>query len=509
MPRQAQAKQRPSTTSKEAQSRRPLQKLLLGFAMTFFGASMLLPFKDDSAGLAAVFKLLFSFNPLNWLFLICSWCYLRLIFRLHEAKLPILKAFLILLGMCVAVLNLYFFRNGTVGVGIVFWLASGFILFAAATRWRYPTGGLKSSFVAFILFTWLSIWGQGVYKSGKATDIWDDAVVAADGTKIQPNPNGEPAIGVSSDAVPENASAAAKPNELSQQSVVQVERDWGIYNPWNQQGAVTNCDTVVKQNYPVLLPPRYLEDGYEWRNYQHGDTTCNTLLTVGTLTKQKQGDFRYKVWQDRRSNIYVMMSNKQDNALFNEHFTITRDTNGLEKSDYAKKFNEQFAHMVDDQGKPEVDGEYVFSKAETPNVADSLASGCALEPVKNRPNTYRWGTGRVNFRGQSILQPQTFCSKKNVGMVHVSNDLQAAEQGQQKLLPRLFVKLFNAHNLKPIQCGAVSIPVNPSIAQAWQSGQLKAENIQIDPANTSGCLNIRVKLSNGTVLNNEQVKNTK
>ena len=84
----------------------------------------------------------------------------------------------------------------------------------------------------------------------------------------------EPAIGVGSEALPNyaaSASTVSKPSDLNQNSLIQVSRDFQIYNPWAQKDAKISCETFAKLAYPVLLPPRFLEDGYEWRSYQHGD----------------------------------------------------------------------------------------------------------------------------------------------------------------------------------------------------------------------------------------------
>lgn len=497
-------------TSKTTQSkqnistgRRPLQKVLIGFAMMFFGASMILPFKNDNAGIWAIFKLLWSFNPFNWLFFIASFAYVRLMFRLHEIKLPIFKSLILLVIMLMAVVNLYFHHDDAkVGIGVIFWLASGYMLLAACIRWRYPTRGLKSGFGALVLFIAMSIWVQNVYRHGNASDIW-----RIQSQSPQQEETGEPHIGVSSDALPEMAASAASvvsvPSELNTNSLIQVERDFDLYNPWTQKGAPISCETLSKRQYPVLLPPRYLEDGYEWRNYQHGDTMCNTLLYVGTPYAGKPANIDYKIWQDRRSNIYLLMSNRQNQALFEQSFTITRDDNEIAKSDYVKKLNEGFAHLVDDDAAPLVDNEYVFTRAATPNKADNLPMGCQWKPVAGRPNTYQWGTGRINFRGQSILKPTTYCSREHVAVLHLNNDVTAQAKGiDNQLENRLHIKLFHARDLKPVDCGAVSLPFSASDVKAWQAGHLKAESVQMTPVSDKGCLNIQVKLNNGQTISN-------
>ncbi len=380
-------------------------------------------------------------------------------------------------------------------------LPIGFSYFLeAAIRWRYPTRGLKSGFLALILFTSLSVWVQGVYRDGTASNIWanDANDTTSDSTDSPMAASDAAAASHVSTNHTSAASTASKPNELNANSLIKVERDFDLFNPWAQKGTTISCESLSKQHYPVLLPPRFLEDGYEWRNYQHGDGVCNNLLYVGTPYQGKPADIFYKIWQDRRSNIYLMMSNQADQALFNESFTMTRDNNGLAKSDYAKQLKTGFSHLIDDDSAPEADQEYIFTKAETPTAPDTLPAGCTWQSVKARPNTYQWGTGRINFRGQSIVKPYTFCSDKHAGVVHLSMDIQAAAKGKTNTMEqRLHIKLFNAHTLKPLQCGSVSIPLSASETLAWQSGQLKAENIYLDPLKAEGCLNVSVKLSNG------------
>lgn len=509
MPRQVSKKRANSgqDVAPVPQGRRPLQKLLIGFAMTFFGASMLLPFKDDSAGLWSVFSLFFSFNPFNWLFLLCTLFYARLIFRLHEVKLPIFRAFIVFLLMLLAVLNVYFHRDeAKYGIGVIFWLASGYLLLAAAIRWRYPTRGLKSGFLALILFSGLSVWVQGVYRDGTASNIWAEKPnTPSQDTNIDNSETPAHSVANQEASGVNTASAVSKPSELHANNLIQLERDWGVYNPWAQKNVPISCESLAKQHYPVLLPPRFLEDGYDWRNYHHGDAPCNNLLYVGMPHRGKVADIKYKIWQDRRSNIYVMMSNQAEQALFHESFTMTRDTNGLKESNYIKQLNEGFSHLIDDDSIPESDGEFVFSKAETPTLPDTLPEGCQWQPVKDRFNTFQWGTGRINFRGQSIVKPATYCSKQHVSVVHLSMDVQAAAKGKTNTMEqRLHIKVFNAKDLKPLQCGAVAIPLSASETLAWQGGQLKAELVQLDPLQTTGCLNVSVKLSNGRVINNAQ-----
>lgn len=487
--------ERHDTPMPKPDANRPLQKLLCGLALVFFGASMMLPFQDDKAGLYAVFTVLGQPTQiLYWLFPLCTLAFARLIFRLHDIRVPIFKALLLGCIMLVAVVHLYFNRNGiNVGIGVPLWLSSGYILTAAAVRWRYPTRGILFGFTALILSVWLSIWVQSIFQNGNGGQVWkssqqaDDSMLPAVQTPAEtaPPPPAEPVAASAADTPAEQLGA------LNPRSLIAVEREHNLYNPWQDGKAATSCENAIKRHYPVLLPPRFTEDGYEWRNYHFSDAPCNTLLYVGTPGLSKQPDYHYKITQDRRSNIYLILSNTKGKPLFQEAFPMTRDSNGLLKSGYTQTLNRAFAQMTGSNGGPEqqIDNEYVFARAEAPAKSESLSRGCDWQPVAGRANTFQWGTGRINWRGQSLLRPQTFCSANMVGVVHLS------PQGS-KNDARLAVKLFRSKDLKPIECGALAITVQPSDVQGWLNGQLQADNLLVEPATGSGsCLNVTVKLN--------------
>lgn len=484
---------------------RPLQKLLSGWALVFFGASMMLPFKDETPGLAAVFTILgHPTEVLYWLFPIGTILFLCVIFRLHETSLPIFKALLISILMLLAVVNLYFDRNGmTVGVGVTFWLSSGYILIAAAVRWRYPRGGIKLGFTALILAVTLTIWVQNIYKGGNGGHIWKGSQQADE--SMLPSPKTVP-----DSVVPANvhgASAGVDTSEpsadnlssLSRSTLIAVDRDRSIYNPWEEKDIQPNCESSIKRHYPVLLPPRFSEDGFEWRNYQHSDAVCNTLMYVGTPGLSKKPELDYKIAQDHRDNTYLLLVNKKGKELFKE--TFTPSDNSLMDSDYVAKLNQGFVRMVDNPNAQLIDNEYVFSKADIPKQSDIMVRGCEWKPVNGRSNTYQWGTGRINWRGQSLIKPVNFCSKTYVGVAHLSRDPQAP-LSNNNLENRLYVKLFQGSDLKPVECGAVSLPMTATDVQAWHSGQLQAENIQIEPSSGAVCLNVTVKLNDGRTMSN-------
>lgn len=97
---------------------------------------------------------------------------------------------------------------------------------------------------------------------------------------------------------------------FTQSSQIAVKRDFDLHNPLAQPNASVSCETALKRNYPVLLPPRFLEDKYEWLNFHHGDHICNNLMYVGT-PNGRTADFNYTIKQDQRSNIYLILSDKK------------------------------------------------------------------------------------------------------------------------------------------------------------------------------------------------------
>lgn len=483
-----------------------LKLLLIGLTLCSFGAAMVLPFQDGVLGWYAIITFLGHPSTIGfWFFPMATLWFLRVFGTLHRAKLLILKALLALILMIVAVIALRgsdFHSN--IGVGVFFWLVAGYLLFATAIRMRYPDGGLKFASAGIVLSLACVVWAQHANSHRKIHAVWHtaDAIV---GSTSDDNQNAE--LG----AVLPPANGGGMPNKASNQatiappllnipftpnSQIALKRDFDLHNPWAQPTASASCETALKRKYPVLLPPRFLEDKYEWRNFEHGSHICNNLMYVAT-PNSSTGDYNYTVKQDQRSNIYLILSDKKEQVLFNETFPMSREDNGLTNKEYIKKLNSVFVRLVDDSSIPLMDGEYTFTKAPAPNTPDILSKGCEMKPLNNRPNVYQWGTGRVDFRGQSVEKINTFCSKTHVAMTHLSHD---DTQEGDVFENALHIKLFRSKDLRPVECGASSIALTKQQAVQIYTGELKIEQLNFTPENGVGCLKAGVKLSDGTSL---------
>lgn len=485
-------------------SRDWLKFLLIALTVASFGAAMVLPFQDGVLGWYAIITWLGHPSSLGfWLFPLATLAFLRVLATLHRTRLPILKALFVFILMIVA---LFVLRgsdfHSNIGVGVFFWLVAGYLLFTTTIRMRYMDGGLKFASAGVILFLACIVWAQHTNANRRIHAVWhtSGAIVNADnddGTSsiygaVLPPVNGGGVSRVSQHAT------IAKPLisvPFSSSSRINLQREFNIYNPWSQPNAIVSCETALKRHYPVLLPPRFLEDKYEWLNFEHGDHICNNLLYVGT-PNSSQGDFNYKITQDQRSNIYLVLGDRKDHALFSETFPMSREDNGLKNNDYVKKLNSVFVKLVDDNAIPMMDNEYTFTKAPAPTSPDILSKGCELKPL-NRPNLYQWLSGRVDFRGQSIEKVSSFCSKNYAAIAHLSHD----DTQENKVFENiLHVKLFRSQDLRPVECGAVGIPLTKQQASHIYSNQLHIEQLSFTPDTATGCLNISVKLDNGTVL---------
>lgn len=487
-------------------SRDWLKFLLIALTIASFGAAMVLPFQDGVLGWYAIGTWLGHPSSFGfWLFPLATLAFLRVLWTLHRTRLPILKAAVIFILMIAALFALRgsdFHSN--IGLGVFFWLLSGYLLFATTIRLRYGEGGLKFACTGVILFLACVIWAQQANTNRRIHAVWHTtgAIVNADtdddnSTSIYgavlPPANGGGATPRAS-----NQATIAKPLidvPFSPSSRINLQREWNIYNPWAQPNASVSCETALKRTYPVLLPPRFLEDKYEWLNFEHGDHICNNLLYVGT-PNSSQGDFNYTIKQDQRSNIYLILSDRKDNALFNEAFPMSQEDNGLKNNDYVKKLNSVFVKLIDDNAMPLLDNEFTFTKVSTPTEPDILSKGCDLKPL-NRPNLYQWLSGRVDFRGQSVQKINSFCSKNFAAITHLSyDDTQEGNVFESKL----HIKLFRNKDLRPVECGAVGIPMTKQQASNLYSNQLNIEQLSFTPDTATGCLKFSVKLDNGTVL---------
>lgn len=485
-------------------SRDWLKFLLIALTIASFGAAMVLPFQDGVLGWYAIITWLGHPSSFGfWFFPLATLAFLRVLGTLHRTRLPILKAAFIFILMIIALFALRgsdFHSN--IGVGVFFWLVAGYLLFATTIRMRYADGGLKFASAGMILFVACVIWAQHANNNRRIHAVWhtSGAIVNADeddgstsiyGAILPPaNGGGAPRVSNQATVVKPLIDVPFTPN-----SRINLQREFNIYNPWSQPNATVSCETALKRNYPVLLPPRFLEDKYEWLNFEHGDHICNNLLYVGT-PNSSQGDFNYKVTQDQRSNIYLILSDRKDNSLFNEAFPMSREDNGLKNNDYVKKLNSVFVKLVDDNAIPMMDNEYTFTKVSVPTEPDILSKGCELKPL-NRPNLYQWLSGRIDFRGQSVHKINSFCSKNYAAIAHLSHD---DTQEGDIFETTLHIKLFRNKDLRPVECGAVGIPMTKQQATQLFSNQLNIEQLSFTPDTASGCLKFSVKLDNGTAL---------
>lgn len=482
-----------------------LKLLLIALTIASFGAAMVLPFQDGTLGWYAIVTWLGHPSSFGfWLFPLTTLAFLRVLSTLHRTGLPILKAIFIFILMIMA---LFVLRSSdfhsNIGVGVFFWLLAGYLLFATTIRMRHEDGGLKFASTGIILFTACVIWAQQANSNHRIHAIWhttgaivddawqDDGDTSVYGAVLPPsNGSGTPRIS--------NHASIAKPLldiPFTTNSHIHVQRTFNIYNPWAQPNAVVSCETAVKRNYPVLLPPRFLEDKYEWLNFEHGDHICNNLLYVGT-PNSNHGDFNYKITQDQRSNIYLILSDRKDNTLFNEVFPMNRENNGLKNKNYEKKLNSVFVKLVDDNAIPMMDNEFTFTKVNVPTEPDILSKGCELKPL-NRPNLYQWLSGRIDFRGQSVEKISSFCSKNYAAITHLSHD---DTQEGQVFENVLHIKLFRNKDLRPVECGAIGIPITRQQASNLYSNQLRIEQLSFTPDTATDCLKFSVKLDNGTAL---------
>lgn len=482
-----------------------LKLLLIGLTLGSFGAAMVLPFQDGVLGWYAIITWLGHPSVVGfWFFPVATLWFMRVFSTLHRTKLPILKALLAFVLMIIALIALRgsdFHSN--IGVGVFFWLVSGYLLFATTIRMRYPEGGLKFASAGIVLSLACVIWAQHANSHRKIHAVWHtaDAIVGSsddDGQNSEWGAVQPPANGSGTPTKGNQHATIAQPLlniPFTQSSQIAVKRDFDLHNPWAQPNASVSCETALKRNYPVLLPPRFLEDKYEWLNFHHGDHICNNLMYVGT-PNGRTADFNYTIKQDQRSNIYLILSDKKEQVLFNETFPMSREDNGLSNKDYIQKLNSVFVRLVDDNTIPMLDNEYTLTKAPTPTEPDILNKGCEMKSL-NRPNLYQWGTGRVDFRGQSVEKINTFCSKTHVAMTHLSHDDTQAGDVFENVL---HVKLFRSKDLRPVECGAVGIALSKQQAVQIFTGELKVEQLHFTPENGTGCLKAGVKLSDGSSL---------
>lgn len=279
--------------------------------------------------------------------------------------------------------------------------------------------------------------------------------------------------------------------KFDKNALIEVQREPNIHNPWDVADIYYQWHSANNRFFPIILPPRYLEKGYEWRNYSYGSPD-NNMFYIGTPSDKKP-NFLYQINNDGDTAIDLKITDltthknryQQILAVFpadNSENAKGERIAGLQPEGYRDLLNQAFEPLADKINTQWFDEEYVFNKSNLPSTPDTLVKGCVWQPL-DRKNLYQWGKARIDFRTRWLLQPVTYCSDKYVAVAYLSHSLQVSEHGQKVEFSNdgaIYVLIFDRQTLQPFNGGETSVFIPWEQLEDYQAGKLRLDKILVN-----------------------------
>lgn len=292
-------------------------------------------------------------------------------------------------------------------------------------------------------------------------------------------------------------------------TLLEVRLAKGLHNPWGygNQGGRLHAVYTHDHTFPVVLPPRYLENGYEWRAYESFNLGSHSLFWVG-VPSDKHADYVYEVADDGKYHIKINIFPKSDpqRMMYQQRLVIepiNTSAVSVAPNDYGDELNGVFANMADEKATEWGGGRYHFHSPSLSSLhphirPDDLVLGEDCQWKKtDRQDIYQWGKARINWQGRELKHAKTFCSDKLVAVAYL---LERDEVGDDKQLrkvidERLLVNVFDKETLTPFDGGYLETYIEHDLKDGLVAGTIDIKEIKV--AKSDDEYRVIAKLSNG------------
>ncbi len=283
---------------------------------------------------------------------------------------------------------------------------------------------------------------------------------------------------------------------FDKKTLVEVRRSKGLHNPWGYGDGGGRLHKVYTYDhiFPVILPPRYLEDGHEWKSYYSFNLGSSSFFYVG-LPSDKQADYVYEVSDDGKYHLKITISHtKNGKLLYAQRLALEEVINlnlghmVVKPSEYQDQLNAVFAVMADQHGAEWGGGRYHFNGVALPDLHPTihpdelhLEAGCAWKPL-NRQNLYQWGKARIDFLGRTVKHAKTFCSDKLVAVAYMLETQKVIKGGRDVktvMDDRLLINVFDRQILSPIVEGDFQEYLDSEITEKLVQGRISVQHIDL------------------------------
>lgn len=298
-------------------------------------------------------------------------------------------------------------------------------------------------------------------------------------------------------------------------TLIELRLARGLYNPWGygNDGGRLHAVYTHGHAFPVVLPPRYLENGYEWRAYATFNLGSNSLFWVG-VPSNKQANYVYDVADDGKYhlNINIFPKNDPKGSIYQQRLVVAPINNhavSVAPHEYQDELNAVFANMADEKATEWGGGRYHFHSPSLSSLHPriqpselSLNAGCEWTK-SSRQDIYQWGKAQINWHGRELKHAKTFCSDKLVAVAYLLERDQEGHGGVSKRVidDRLLVNVFDKETLTPFDDVYLETYIDHDIKDGLVAGSISIKEIEVAKAGEG--YQVIAKLSNGKVVRHQ------
>lgn len=295
-------------------------------------------------------------------------------------------------------------------------------------------------------------------------------------------------------------------------TLLEVKLAKNLHNSWGygNQGGRLHAVYTFDHTFPVVLPPRYLENGYEWRAYKSFNLGSNSLFWVG-VPSDKQADYVYEVTDDGKYHIKINIFPKSDpQRMMYQQRLVVKPLNAyalnVAPSNYGDELQGVFANMADEKATEWGGGRYHFHSPSLSSLHPhihpndlTLRQGCEWTK-SDRQDVYQWGKARINWNGRELKHAKTFCSDKLVAVAYLLERDEVERGGIVKKVIdyRLLVNVFDKETLTPFDGGYLETYIDHDIKDSLVAGTIDIKEIKVEK--TDDDYQIVARLSNGKTI---------
>lgn len=281
----------------------------------------------------------------------------------------------------------------------------------------------------------------------------------------------------------------------------------------------------ILRNFPVPLPSRFVEDGFEWRRYHAspGDNGCplHHGVYIGRPAKSKP-DWLYRIdYLPDSDEVKLTLADKHGTVQYEQRLAVFRRYSpifgelrmGLQPQEYRQELLLALTPFAEKQiGNSQTRDETIFWERgygedewyywHRGHDLMLMQNEAQLEPMAvaadAHPNVYRFGTGKVDFGPRVMTHVQAWQDSRFFAISYLTISRHDIDKTKPTILPEVHMIVFSKDSLDIESCGERLIPLG-DMEKDFMRGSVRIKRIVFQPQPRT-CPKPRLVLDNGRIL---------